>query len=76
MSKTEMYHALNDVSSKEEGMALVKENCPEEYFKYGDAIERRLDKLFGGFVEKDYDLAEFRGIREGKSPRLWISPSR
>jgi hypothetical protein len=47
MSKTEMYHALNDekqVASVEEGMELVRENCPEEYYKYGDAIERRLLK--------------------------------
>ena len=73
MSKAEMYHALNNVTSKEEGMTLVKENCPEEYFKHGDAIERRLDKLFGGFVAVDHDLSTFRGIQEGESPKLDLS---
>ena len=55
MSKTEMYHALNDeeqVASVDQGMELVRENCPEEYYKYGDAIERRLVKRFGGFCEE------------------------
>ena len=64
MSKMEVYHALNDreqVTSKEGGMELVRMNAPEEYFKYGDAIERRLDKLFGGAIGRPVRLPDIRG---------------
>ena len=76
MSKTEAYHALNDeeqVATVEAGMELLRTNCPEEFYKYGDAVERRLTKRFGGFSKKDYDLSQFRGISEGRSPTLDLS---
>ena len=76
MSKVEVYHALNDreqVRSVAEGMQLVKANAPEEYYKFGDAIQRRLEKDLGGPVEKEYNLAKFRGIREGESAKLDLS---
>ena len=60
MSKAETYHALNDrtqVASVNEGMELLRTHAPEEYFKFGDAVERRLTKIFGGAVEKEYDLS-------------------
>ena len=76
MSKAETYHALNDrtqVASVNEGMELLRTNAPEEYFKFGDAVERRLTKIFGGAVEKEYDLSMFRGIRDGESNKLDLS---
>ena len=76
MSKVEVYHALNDrqqVRCVAEGMQLVKANAPEEYYKFGDAIQRRLEKDLGGPVEKEYTLAKFRGIRAGESAKLDLS---
>jgi len=76
MSKSEVYHALNDreqVSCVREGMELLRKQAPEEYYKYGDAVERRLVKVLGAPVEKEYDLTEFRGIHEGESAKLDLS---
>eukprot|EP00966_Prymnesium_polylepis_P084766 1962277-Prymnesium_polylepis.1 len=45
----------------------------EEYYKFGDAIQRRLEKDLGGTVEKEYDIAKFRGIRPNESVKLDLS---
>ena len=75
MSKQETFHELNKLvgegASVEECMAMVRENQPEEYFKFGDRIEARLEKMLKqGSDAKQFDLTQYRGISDGESPKL------
>ena len=52
-------------------MAMVRENQPEEYFKFGDRIEARLEKMLKqGSDAKQFDLTQYHGISDGESPKL------
>ena len=69
MSKQETYHELNKMvdegKSVDDCMQHVLENQPEEFFKFGDAIERRLVKLIGVSHSKQFKLSHYRGIKDG-----------
>ena len=78
MSKQETFHELNKLveegASVDECMSMVRENQPEEYFKFGDRIEARLEKMLKqGSDAKQFSLTQYRGISDGASPRLDLS---
>ena len=80
MSRQETYHELNRMiaggDSVEDCMAMVRENQPEEYFKFGDRIEARLTALTRtGCDEKEYSLKQYRGITDSESAKLDLSKS-
>jgi hypothetical protein len=75
MSKQETFHELNKMvaegSTVDECMAMMRENQPEEFFKFGDRVEARLEKLLQrGGDDKQFTLAQYRGI----GPHIGIGP--
>jgi hypothetical protein len=67
---------VSEKATVDECMAMVRENQPEEYFKFGDRIETRLEKMLQrGGDDKQFTLTQYRGITADDSPRLDLSLS-
>lgn len=51
---------------------MVRENQPEEYFKFGDRIEACLTALTrAGSDAKEFSLKQYRGITDAANQQSW-----